>query len=287
MLAKEEYVEQAYLFKSLCERTSSNEPIQDLLVKLKEELLVTTKLPMAVDFILAELNHNGTMASALRRMLHYFTHFQTFLIEEAERESGRFDILTAFAILHRESELRAKQIGCSAIFFYQFEAICRNRLRYDYGLQAMSLDPVYDEVWKKWILAARKKIEAVGLADLIYVHSEHYVAQQRRLHRDAVETPDPLLFGDQEGKIALANRNKDQTYLFSALQRQLDYPAAPKPKKRDETIDLLPRMLRQIERLEVRVKLLEEEQRESGIDLSKFMEPGKYKLPEDEDDNPS
>ena len=78
------------------------------------------------------------------------------------------------------------------------------------------------------------------------------------------------LFGDKEGRIALANRNKDPKYLFSALQRQIGYPEVPKPKKRDMNADLLPKLLRQMERMETRMKLLEDENRNGGIDLSKF-----------------
>ena len=112
----------------------------------------------------------------------------------------------------------------------------------------------------------------VGIADLIYVHSEHYQVQQDKVERMTGEQGDPVetLFGDKEGRIALANRNKDPKYLFSALQRQIGYPEVPKPKKRDMNADLLPKLLRQMERMETRMKLLEDENRNGGIDLSKF-----------------
>ena len=50
ILLSEEYVEQAYLFKALMERGSADEPVQELLGYLREEVLATTKLPMAIDF---------------------------------------------------------------------------------------------------------------------------------------------------------------------------------------------------------------------------------------------
>ena len=57
--------------------------------------------------------------------------------------------------------------------------------------------------------------------------------------------------------------------LFAALQRHLNYPLAPRPKPVDESRHVIPTLLRRVERLETRLKLLEEEQK-GGIDLSKF-----------------
>ena len=38
------------------------------------------------------------------------------------------------------------------IFLYQFEALCRHRLGYDRGLEAVAGDPAFDETWREWIL---------------------------------------------------------------------------------------------------------------------------------------
>ena len=84
--------------------------------------------------------------------------------------------------------------------------------------------------------------------------------------------PEAILFGEKEGRIALANQNKDPLYLFSALQRQLGYPSVPKPKPKDPADEMLPKLIRLVDRLEVRVKLLEDEQKEKGIDLSQFFQ---------------
>ena len=78
-----------------------------------------------------------------------------------------------------------------------------------------------------------------------------------------------MLFGEKEGKIALANRRKDPLYLFAALQRHLGYPPVPRPAPADDTPQLIPQMMRRMERLETRIKLLEEEQK-GGIDLTRF-----------------
>ncbi len=78
-----------------------------------------------------------------------------------------------------------------------------------------------------------------------------------------------ILFGEREGRIALANRKKDPLYLFSSLNRQLGYPEPPRVKPADKDQPQLPQLARRLEQLETRLKIMEEEQR-GGIDLSKF-----------------
>jgi hypothetical protein len=270
VLPREEYVEQAYLFRGLSQRVESAEPIQELLGHLREEILSTTNLPHAIDYVLAELKHVGTMATAMGKLPHYFTPFQTFLIAEAENERGRFDMGLALLILEKESQIRAEQVSPVALFFFQFEVICRNRLSYDLGLAAISRDPVYDEDWSRWLLDIRHKIGIVDIADLVYVHSQHYLQRQQQLYPSSEHDSGLVLFGVQEGRIALANRNKEPLYFFSALQRQLAYPSVPRPQRKSQADDLLPKLTRMLERFEIRLKLLEDEQRERGIDLSQF-----------------
>ena len=270
MLAREEYVEQAYFFRVLGERLLENIATQDLLGSIREEVLATTRLPMALDFMLSELKHSGTFSPAMRKLEHYFTPFQAYVIEEAEDERGTFDMRVAMEILRREAEYRAEQPTLQGLFLYQFESLCRNRLRYDRGLSAMSRDPIYDEDWKDWVLTVGGQIGIVGLGDLIYVRSEYYQNQQSRLGKATDDSAPPVLFGTQEGRIALANRRKDPLLLFSALHRQLGYPVVPKPIPIDESKQLIPLMVRRLERLEQRLKLVEEEQR-GGIDLTRFM----------------
>lgn len=270
MLEAEEYIEQAYLFRALAERIRASEPVQETLRQLKQEILATTKLPLAIDFLLAELNHVGSMATAMQRMAHYFAAFQTFLVSAAESERGRFDMPRAMAILQAEAEYRSTQPGPVGLFFFQFEALCRNRLSYDHGLAAMAQDPIYDPVWRNWVLTVRHKLGLIDIADLVYVHSEYLVIRERQAGRGEVEEPVPLLFGEKEGRIALANRRKEPLYFFSALQRQLRYPAVPRPQVQEDPVDQYRKLSRQVERIETRIKLLEDEQRTKGIDLSKF-----------------
>ena len=45
ILDREEYVEQAHLFRIVRERIAENEAAQDVLVRVSEELLSSTRLP--------------------------------------------------------------------------------------------------------------------------------------------------------------------------------------------------------------------------------------------------
>ncbi|MEX2315813.1 MAG: hypothetical protein WD669_01585 [Pirellulales bacterium] len=303
-LGREEYIEQSHFFRSLGERLVENVPAQEVLATVREEVLATTKLPMAIDFLLGELRHEGVLAPAMARLPHYFTPFQTFVIEESENERLRFDLRVGLEILRREAEYRAENPTRQGIFLYQFEALCRNRLGYDRGLEAVALDPAFDETWRDWIRRVRRQIGMVDLADLIYVHSEYYWQRQKTpghgkippfgrvedpprreakpsaLEQDvpspieAPEAPNPqqlVLFGEREGRIALANRRKDPLFLFASLHRQLGYPEVPRHKADESGQALLPQLARRLEQLETRVKLVEEEQR-GGIDLTQFYE---------------
>jgi len=267
LLEREEYIEQAYLFRTLRERMQQSMSTQDLLVALRQEILATTKLPMALEFMSSELRLTGGFATAMRRLGHYFTPFQSFVMAEAERETGRFDFRVGLEVLEREADYRAKGATPQGSFLYQFEALCRNRLGYDPGLEAMAADPIYDEGWREWILTVRRQVGIIDFADMIYVRSQHYAKTKG-------DPGKPILFGLKEGQIALANRRKDPLYLFSALSRQLGYPAVPRPRPEDATPRLLPLLMRRVDRLETRIKLLEEELR-GGINIARFYGPKK------------
>jgi hypothetical protein len=272
MLEREEYVEQAYLFRVLVERLPQDMPLQELFRQVREELLASSKLPMAVDFLRAELEHSGEFGSAMAKLSHYFAPFQTYVVQEAEDDRGRFDLLTALEILRAEALYRASNASRQGIFLFQFETLCRNRLKYDRGLKAIADDPLYDADWREWILTVRREVGIIDIADLLYVRSEHF--QQRRRIQAGGDLPPqkPVLFGEKEGKIALANRGKDPLFLFAALQRHLGYPIVPRLKPADQTPQLIPQLMRRVERLESRLKMIEEEQRD-GLDITKFYGP--------------
>lgn len=287
-LPREEYVEQAHFFEILVRRLRENQPAQEVLSSIREELLATTKLPMAVDFLQAELQHQGALTDGMRRLGHYFTPFQCYVMSEAENDRRRFDMHLALEILSREAGYRAEGISRQGLFLYQFETLSRNRLGYDAGLEAISQDPSFDTTWQQWILTVRRQVGIVELADLIYVRSTFHDQKQRARmgtpitpavargapteHATAPESSlksSSILFGLREGRIAWANRHKDPLLLFSALHRHLGYPRVPRPKAPAPHDHLLPAMARRIEQLEMRIKLVEEEQR-GGIDLQQF-----------------
>ena len=97
----------------------------------------------------------------------------------------------------------------------------------------MAGDPLYDADWRGYLEQVRRQVGAVDFADMVYVRSDLYVAEERRQDPD-YEPPVPPLFGEKEGKIARANRGRDPLYLFAALQRQLGYPEVPRPRQRDD-----------------------------------------------------
>ena len=266
-LDREEYVEQAYFFRAFRERVQEGTSSQELLAGLRQEILSTTKLPMALEFMAGELRLTGGFAPAMARLDHYFTSFQTFVVREAEREEGRLDFRIALEILEREADYRAKGGSVQGTFLYQFEALCRNRLGYDRGLDAIAADPVYDPAWREWILTVRRQVGMIDVADLIYVRSEHY----RNLRG---ESERPVLFGEKEGRIALANRRKDPLFLFSALARHLGYPSVPRPKPPASEGQQLALLQRRLDRMENRLRLAEEELR-GGINLARFYGPPK------------
>ena len=268
MLDRDEYIEQSYFFQTLGERMRNHIPIQETLASIREEVLSTTRLPIAVDFMLSELQHQGVMASAMARLDHYFSPFQAYLIAEAESDRGRFDIRIALEVLQKEARFRAEECSQQGIFLFQLETLCRNRLNYDHGLEAISEDPILDESWRDWVLQVRQQMGFSGLAEMIYLRS-HYLARRRQM-AGGKPPHQTLLFGEKEGQIAWANRGKDPLFLFAALQRQLGYPRVPRPRGPGQTSErVLPDILRRLEKIEARLKLLEDEQK-GGIDLSSY-----------------
>ncbi|NND99801.1 MAG: hypothetical protein HKN47_20975 [Pirellulaceae bacterium] len=282
MLPRDEYVEQAHLYGLLRARAKESMPIQELLDQLRHEILATTKLPMAMDYMLTEVKHSGLLAPAMYKLRHYFTDFQAYLVRESEDDSGRFQMQTALQILESDAKYRAEGVTRAGMFFFQFEALCRNRLSYDRGLTAMSNDPIYDRDWSKWILSLRAQVGLVDFADLLFLASDQY--KNRLIDAgESYEDKGPFLFGEKEGRIAWANRRKEPLFLFGAMQRHLGYPSVPRPEPPNENRELVPQLMRRVERLETRVKLLEEENR-SGIDITRFYEKNKnrrdFKLPD-------
>jgi hypothetical protein len=273
-LDREEYIEQAYFFRVYRERIEENLPAQEVLALVREEILATTKLPLAIDFLNGELQHRGKISQGMAQLAHYFTPFQTFLVEQAERDNSKFDLRIALLMLEREAEYQADDPRPAALFVYQFECLARNRLGYDYGLQAVAGDPMYDATWKDWINKVRRQLGTVEFADMIYYRSDSYLTDLRREQRNPeLPAPNPILFGASEGRIAKASRGKDPLYMFAALQRQLDYPNVPQARPARTGPLFEPAVEMRFQRVEARLQILEQEQK-GTLDLGKLTKSG-------------
>ena len=167
MLEREEYIEQAYLFRVLGDRLPQQMATQDLLLAIREELLSTARLPLAIEFPGGGLKLHGVMTPAMARLGHYFTSFQTFVMSEAESDRSRFDFAVAVEVLRREAEYRAAGASPQGVFMYQFEVLCRNRLGYDHGLASMAGDPIFDADWREWLAVVRRQLGLFDLSDMI------------------------------------------------------------------------------------------------------------------------
>jgi hypothetical protein len=274
VLDREEYIEQAYFFRVFGDRLQESLPAQEILADIKEEILATTKLPIAIDVLRGELMHAGQLSVAMEHLPHYFAPFQAFVMKKAEEERTKFDPRTALLILEREAKYRSETATPSGLFVYQFECLARNRLGYERGLEAIANDPLYDATWKEWIKKMNRQLGEKEFADLIYYRSEWFVEERRRRGHSGYQPSVPVLFGRQEGRIAQANRGKDPLYLFAALQRQLGYPAVPRARPTEQST-LSPQLEARLQRIEKRIHLLEAEA-QGKLDLKPF-----YQAPPD------
>ena len=278
VLETEEYVEQAYFYRTFRERLAYNMPTQEVLARIRDEILSSTQLPLAIDFLNTELKHAGALGPAMERISHYFTPYQAFVVRQAESDTSKFSMELALAVLEREADYKSRTPTRPGLFVFQFETLCRNRLGYDVGLQKIAEDPLYDEDWRIWIRKLPNQLGTVDFADLLYARSEFAQMELRRRNPDH-QPKHPVLFGEREGKIARANHGKDPLFLFAALQRQLAYPAVPRPAPADSTGNVLLTLDRKMQQLEIRVKLLEGEVK-GDLDLSKFyVKPDKPEPP--------
>ena len=276
MLEHEEYIEQAYLFRIYRERIEENVPSQEVLDGIGDEILATTKLPMAIDFLRVELLQNGRVSDGMRRLSHYFTPFQTFIMDMAEQEERRFDMRVALGVLEKEAEYRSEQPTPQGLFLYQFESVARNRLGYHDSIKSIAADPMFDDDWRSWINKLPGLLGTNDFAELLYRRSEHRVAEYRRRTQNPDYEPSyAVLFGVQEGRIAKANVGRDPLYMFAALQRQLGYPKVPRAETKRSGHQFDPAIEIRFQQLEAKIQMLEGELK-GGLDLSEF-----YKNPPD------
>lgn len=280
MLDREEYVEQAYFFRVFRERLGDNVPSQEILRSIGEEILATTRLPTAIEFMAAESEHQGRMSTAMKRLSHYFAPFQAFVIEQAELDTTRLTMDMALELLEREAEYRGgdghtRVPSREGLFIYQFEALSRNSLGFRDGMPAIANDPMYNDDWQEWIQRIVHQIGTVEFAELVYTRSSQRVddvnrRRQKEGNNEPFEPSFAILFDKQAGRIAKANLDRDPLYMFAALQRQLDYPKVPRPARQKERPPFEPHVELRFQKLEAQLQMLEGEMRDD-IDLSQFM----------------
>lgn len=269
-LERDEYIEQAYFYRTFRERLVDNVPAQEILSRLHQEVLTTTRLPLAIQFLHGEYVHTGLISAAMQKLGHYFTPFQAYVMRCAERDSSRFHMLTGLEILSGEAAYRGTDPVPAGLFFFQFECLCRHRLGYLDGLHAMAGDPGYDAEWQGWIRHISRQLGDFELAEVVYLHSRQYVVDQRRLLRDTqFEAKHVQLFSEREGRIAWASRGRDPLYFFSAVQRHLGYPGVPKVNDADGVDSQIKKLQLQLQLLDKRVQIAEQELR-GQLDLSQF-----------------
>ena len=142
------YVEQAYFFRTFLKRMADNMPAQEVLESLHQELLSSTRMPMAIQFLATEIKHSGLLATGLERLPHYFTKFQAFSSPEAEDEGRRIIMPTArsSSSRRRRNQANPDRPGCSSTSSKHSS----EPPRYLDGIIAMEDDPLYDADWTEY-----------------------------------------------------------------------------------------------------------------------------------------
>ncbi|MGL6097263.1 MAG: hypothetical protein ACRC7O_15875 [Fimbriiglobus sp.] len=278
---RDECVEQTYFFRNLRGQLADNVAAQDAVARIGDELLTTTRLPMAVAFVATELRHSGLVSSGFLKLPHYFTPYQAFVVQQAEDERRRFTMPTALLVLEREAEYKAGTPTPAGLFVYQFESIARNRLGYEPGMTAVAGDPLYGPEWKAYLELVRLQVGVFDFADLVYLRSDLYVTEQRRLD-PGYNPPVPPLYAEKEGKIAKASRGRDPLYLFAGLQRQLGYPEVARIKPKDTINAKMDGYDAKIREMEARLRMLEAEQR-GTFDPTQFAKPEMFRDAKDDE----
>ena len=261
-LDREEYVEQAYFFQTLRERMQQDMSTQDLLVAIRQEILATTMLPFALDFMAGELRLTGGFATAMARLPHYFTPFQTYVVGEAEKAEGRFDFRIALEILQREVEYRAAGRRRKASSSISSRPSAATAWATTAAWRPSPPIAIFDENWREWILTVRRQ---VGLIDF----GRHDLRPQRALSQDAGEgrEADPVRRKGGANRAGQSPQGSALSVFGAAAALGLSERAAA--AARGHAAISSARLQQRVDRLETRVEAFEEELR-GGINLSRF-----------------
>ena len=133
----------------------------------------------------------------------------------------------------------------------------------------------------------------VDIADVIYVHSEYYWQRQRTARADSTAARGPRECRRAATEERARHRRQRTTPSSSSASAKAASPwpiarrircscsprctgswatrRCPASKPADKEQALLPQLARRLEQLEMRLKIIEEEQR-GGLDLTKFYE---------------
>ena len=180
VLDREEYIEQAYFFRASASGSPTTCRPRTSSPRLHEELLTTTRLPYAVQFLAAEIKHTGPARQRVREAAALLHPFQAFVIRQAEEEKQRFPMADGAAGAGTRGRVPGRAADQPGLFVYQFETIARNRLGYIDGLAAMAADPLYDADWRATSTSSAGRSATSTSRDLVYLRSELYVTEQRR-----------------------------------------------------------------------------------------------------------
>ena len=170
-ISREELIEQAYFFRAVRQRLEEGWPTQQILEQLQGELLATTRMPLAVDFMTTQLKHGGRICDSMAGLPHYFTGFQTYVVAQSEAERAKFTFAQAMLILEREAEYKADTASPAGLFVYQLETLTRNQLGYLDGMMAMESDQTYDDDWRQYITFVRSQVGLMDFSELVYIRS--------------------------------------------------------------------------------------------------------------------
>ena len=235
VLDREEYVEQAYFFRTFRERSPTTCRRRTSSTRVHEELLTSTRLPYAVQFLAAELKHTGLARHGFAKLPHYFTAFQAFVVAagrggEDAVPDGRPRSWCSNA-RPRTAPRQPTQAGAVRLPVRDDRpqpARLPRRLRRDDGRPVL----------RRRLAGIHRRTgrgrSATSTSPTSSTCGRSCTCIEQRRANPAFEPPLPPLFGEKEGKIAKASRGRDPLYLFAALQRQLGYPEVPRYKQRDD-----------------------------------------------------
>ena len=137
-LDHDEYVEQAHFFRTLGERLPQNMPLQDLLLSCRtRSWRPRSCLRVGVSARRAETFRRDRRGDGEAAALFHARSRPT----SCRRRKTSEVVLTCGWLSNCcacEAEYLARGATRQGMFMYQFECLCRNRLRYERGLDAMA-----------------------------------------------------------------------------------------------------------------------------------------------------